>query len=326
MSSVDCLAGGAGPALQALPDNIYALDSGYVRPGLDAIHLMVNAGRVAVVESGTQHSAPRVMAALAQLGLAPEAVDWLLLTHIHLDHAAGAGVLMQALPNARLVVHPRGVRHMVDPTCLWEATLAVYGEEFVQREYGELLPVEPARIVEARDGLIIDLAGRLIEVADTPGHARHHVCYWDDVSRGWFSGDAFGLSYRETHVGNRAYVLPATTPSQFEPQAMHQSIDRLLERQPACMYLTHYSRVEDVARLGADLHRLIDAYVALANDVLDEKDPLRQYAALHAKLAELVHAESVREAWAVQGEAAVQLYAVDLALNAQGLQGWMNQL
>jgi len=326
VSKVDFLAEGAGHALQALPDNIYVLDSAYVRPALDAIHLIVQAGRVAVVESGTQHSVPRVLAALAELGLAPEAVDWLLLTHIHLDHAAGAGALMQALPNARLVVHPRGVRHMADPTRLWEATVAVYGEDFVRREYGELLPVAPARIVEARDGLIIDLAGRQIEVMDTPGHARHHVCYWDGVSRGWFSGDAFGLSYRETHVGNRAYVLPATTPSQFEPQVMHQSIDRMLERQPACMYLTHYSRVEDVARLGADLHRLIDAYVALAKEVLDEKDPLRQYAALHAKLAELVHAESVREAWAVQGEAAVQLYAVDLALNAQGLQGWMNQL
>ncbi len=320
------MAGGEGLALQALPDNVYALDSAYVRPGLDAIHLIAHRGRAALVESGTQHSVPLVMAALEQIGLAPEAVDWLLLTHIHLDHAAGAGALLQALPNARLVVHPRGVRHMVDPSRLWAATVAVYGEDFARREYGELLPVEPARIVEARDGLVIDLAGRAIEVADTPGHARHHVCYWDGLSRGWFSGDAFGLSYRETHVGKRAFVLPATTPSQFEPQIMQQSIDRLLARQPACMYLTHYSRVEDVARLGADLHRLIDAYVVLAQDVLDEKDPVRQYAALHAKLVELVHAESARQGWAVQGEAAVALYAVDLALNAQGLQGWMNQL
>lgn len=311
--------------IESLPDGVHVIDSGYLRPRLDAIYLLVEAGRVAIVESGTAHSLPRVLAALAHLGLPADAVDWVLLTHVHLDHAGGAGALMQALPNAQLAVHPRGARHMIDPTRLWSATVAVYGEAFALREYGALVPVEADRVVEAHDGMQINLAGRIIEVADTPGHARHHVCYWDARTRGWLTGDAFGLSYRETHVGDRAFALPTSTPSQFEPDAMHQSIDRLMACEPVCMYPTHYGRITEPFRLAQDLHRLVDAYVAIAETVLDEADPARQYAELCTRLTHLVGQEAASQGWAVQGEAALALYAGDLALNAQGLQGWIKQ-
>jgi glyoxylase-like metal-dependent hydrolase (beta-lactamase superfamily II) len=225
------------------PFGIHRIDSGYLRAQMDAIHLIVQDGRAAIVESGTTHAVPQVLAALSRVGLTPEAVDWVMLTHIHLDHAGGAGALLQALPRAHLLVHPRGVRHMCEPSRLWAASAAVYGEAFVAREYGQPVPVAVERITEANEGRVVMLGGRPIEVAETPGHARHHVCYWDAVSRGWFTGDAFGLSYRETHVGDRAFVVPATTPSQFEPDAMHSSIERLLAKQPERMFLTHYGEV-----------------------------------------------------------------------------------
>lgn len=301
------------------PFGIHALDSGYRRAQMAALYLIAQDGRVAIVESGTAHAVPRVLAELARLGLSPDAVDWVMLTHVHLDHAGGAGALMQALPQARLLVHPRGVRHMCEPARLWAAASAVYGEAFVAREYGPPVPVDPARITEAGEGQHVSVGGRRIEVADAPGHARHHVCYWDEQSRGWFTGDAFGLSYRETHVGDRAFVVPATTPSQFEPEAMHRTIEHLLARQPERLFLTHFGEVGEVSRLAADLHRLIDAGCALARACGGERE------ALHAALQHQLVQEAAEQGWAVQGEAALALYAEDLILNAQGLAGWLNE-
>lgn len=302
---------------------ISVIDSAYLRPRMDALHLIVQGGRAALVESGTTKSVPLVLAALADAGLVPEEVDWLLLTHVHLDHAGGAGALMAVLPNARLVVHPRGVRHMADPSRLWEGTVAVYGEQFAREAYGQLVPVATDRIVEATEGLHIGLADRTLEVMDAPGHARHHVCYFDELTRAWFTGDAFGLSYRETHVGGRAFVFPATTPVQFDPDAMHATVDRLLARNPSGMYLTHYGHVTDVPRLAADLHRLIDASVRIALATANVEAGM-QVPLIRAALEALLREEAVTQGWAVQGNEAVALYATDLKLNAQGLQTWLN--
>jgi len=311
-------------ACEALPFDVFVVDSGYLRPQMDAIYLVLSAGRVAVIESGTSHSVPRVLAALSSLGLSADAVDWLMLTHVHLDHAGGAGSMMQEFRNARLLVHPRGARHMIDPSKLWAGTVAVYGEEFALREYGKLHAIAAERVVEARDGLVVEFGGRHILVADSPGHARHHVCYWDEVSRGWFSGDAFGLSYRETHVGNRAFMTPATTPTQFDPEAMHRTIERLLENHPEYIYLTHYGRVCEVASLAEDMHHAIDAYVVIARACQGIHDTAEQLAAIRSGLSQHVCDLASRQQWRLQGETVLALYAGDLTLNAQGLQGWLN--
>jgi glyoxylase-like metal-dependent hydrolase (beta-lactamase superfamily II) len=308
--------------VESVGPGIWVIDSGYVRPRMDALHLVVHAGRGALVESGTGYSVPAVLAALEACGLAPADVDWLLLTHVHLDHAGGAGALMQVLPNARLVVHPRGLRHMVEPSKLWAGTVAVYGEAFARQVYGELVPVPVERTLAADEGLRIDLAGRVLEVMDAPGHARHHVCYFDRVSNSWFTGDAFGLSYRETHVAERAFVFPATTPVQFDPVAMHATIDRLMVRQPEGMFLTHYSRVSEPARLAADLHRLIEAFVEIAVASANVAADM-QVRLIRAALETLLRREAATQGWAVQGNEAVALYANDLELNAQGLQVWL---
>jgi glyoxylase-like metal-dependent hydrolase (beta-lactamase superfamily II) len=308
--------------LMRVGPGIHAFDSGYGRRHLDAVHIIENAGHAAFVDSGTQHSVSRALEALAQLGLGVEAVDWILLTHVHLDHAGGAGALLRELPNARLLVHPRGARHMIDPAKLWEGTVAVYGEQYAREAYGELVPAPAERVVEATDGMEIDLAGRSIEVTDTPGHARHHVCYFDTAAHGWFTGDTFGLSYRETHVGERAFVFPTTTPIQFDPVAFHASIDRMLARGPQSMYLTHYSRVSDVPRLAADLHRLIDAMVAIAEEARALEEGSR-YRHVRDGLEALLRREAREQRWAVEGDAAVALYAGDLDLNTQGLLVWL---
>src|SRR5690606_23693744 len=148
--------------------------------------------------------------ALEAAGLTPADVDWLILTHVHLDHAGGAGELMACLPNARLVVHPRGARHMIDPSKLWAGALAVYGEEEMQRSYGTLRPIPAERVVEAPDGHVVELAGRALRCLDTPGHARHHNAIHDEPSGCVFTGDTFGLSYRELDSARGPFVIPTT--------------------------------------------------------------------------------------------------------------------
>lgn len=308
--------------LIAWPDDIYAVDADYMRPQLAAIHVIRSGDQVALVDTAHNGSVPRVLAALAELGLGAEAVRYILLTHIHLDHAGGAGAFMAACPNASLVVHPRGARHMADPSKLWAGTVAVYGEADAIARYGQIQPIPAERIVEATDGMEIDLNGRVIQVADTPGHARHHVCYFDVHSRGWFTGDVFGLSYRELDRDGKAFVFPSTTPVQFDPVAMHASIDRLMAASPSAAYLTHFSRVTDLPRLAADLHRLIDAHVAIARAAADAPDHRHQI--LRAGLCALLRDEAQRQQWTIGEDDLFEVFAMDLELNAQGLEVWLD--
>jgi glyoxylase-like metal-dependent hydrolase (beta-lactamase superfamily II) len=182
---------------------------------------------------------PRVLAALSDKGIAPAQVDWLILTHIHLDHAGGAGLLMQQLPNARLAVHPRGARHMADPSKLISGVVAVYGEQVTRDLYGDIRPVAKERITQTPHGFIIPLAGRELLFLDTPGHARHHVAILDRKSGHIFAGDVFGISYRELDEGGRQFVFPTSSPVQFEPGPYHRSIDLIMGYDPEVAYLTH---------------------------------------------------------------------------------------
>ncbi|MBE7424417.1 MAG: MBL fold metallo-hydrolase [Zoogloeaceae bacterium] len=310
------------PSVTEYGHGISAIDSGFGRPLLDAIHLIVEGDRAALVDTGTNASLPLVLATLADQGLAPEQVDYVILTHVHLDHAGGAGALMRALPNARLTVHPRGARHMADPARLVAGTVAVYGEAEARRMYGEILPVPVARILETPDGTRLRLGGRELVVLDTPGHACHHVCIRDGRSGHVFAGDIFGLSYRELDLDGRQFVFPSTTPVQFDPAAMHVSIDRLLALRPEAIYVTHYGRLRDVPRLGADLHRLVDAHVDAA--LRHRNAGAGRHAGIRSALAEILLAEARRQGWRMASKALLELMAVDLDLNAQGLGAWLD--
>lgn len=311
-------------------DGIFSVDSGYLRPGFDAVHLLIESDRAAVIDTGTRHSAPAVLSALDALGIERDRVDWVILTHVHLDHAGGAGALMQALPQARLTVHPRGVRHMVDPSRLWAGTVGVYGRESAESMYGEVVPVAADRIVATDDGTRIELAGRRLEFLDTPGHARHHVVIRDTLTGHLFAGDMFGISYREFDVAGRALVFPSSTPVQFDPDDALDSIGRMLALQPEAIYLTHYAQVRDVPRLGAQLQRLTTRYAELALQAQREcgaepgavAAPALQ-AHIEAGMAALLIGE-VRAHGSPLDEASIrELLAMDIRLNSAGLIDWL---
>jgi glyoxylase-like metal-dependent hydrolase (beta-lactamase superfamily II) len=309
------------PYLESFGDGVHAVDTGFHRPRFDAAYLVVERGRAAFIDTGTNHAVPRLLAALAELGLAPEDVDYVIPTHVHLDHAGGAGRLMQSLPRATMLVHPRGARHMVDPLALYMGAQAVYGAEEMQRSYGTLQPVDASRVRCPADGEVIELAGRPLYFAHTPGHARHHHCIWDEATQGWFTGDTFGLSYREHDTERGAWILPTSTPVQFEPEPLKQSIERMLQRHPACMYLTHYGRVLDVPRLAGLLFEQIDAMVAAARRLHEAPD---RHAALKQALAAIYREQLVRHGVA-DADTAVALLELDIELNAQGLAVWLDR-
>lgn len=300
---------------------IHTIDTGFVRPQFDAAYLIVENGRGAFVDCGTNYAVPRMLTALDQAGLTPADVDWLILTHVHLDHAGGAGELIAHLPHAKLVVHPRGARHMIDPSKLWAGASAVYGEAVMEETYGQLRPIPAERVIEATDEYVVDLAGRPLLCLDTPGHAKHHNTVYDSRANVCFTGDVFGLSYREFDKDGRPFIVPTTSPVQFDQKELHASIDRLVALKPAAMYLTHYGRVEDIDRLAGDLHAQIDAMVELgysADKTSDRHDILKEL------LTGLYLGRANAHGWSHDKQALVDIIGMDIELNAQGLEVWLD--
>jgi len=305
-----------------LDHGITVVDTGFVRERFDASYLVAENGRGAFVDTGTNNAVPRLLASLQGRDLTPDQVDWVILTHVHLDHAGGAGLLMQHLPRAKLVVHSRGARHMIDPSALIKGVRAVYGDEVTARDYGELIPVAAERVVTATDGFSIDVGGRPLLFADTPGHALHHHCIWDERSRGWFTGDTFGLAYPDLATPLGPHVVPSSTPVQFDPVALHASVARLLANKPQVMYPTHFGPVHDVPRLAEQLLRQADSMVAAATELAKAADRHEQLRQAFQK----IYVTELRRCGSTLDEATIlSLLATDIELNAQGMAVWLDR-
>jgi glyoxylase-like metal-dependent hydrolase (beta-lactamase superfamily II) len=301
-------------------EGVFAVDTEHLRPRLDASHLIVDDGRAAFVDTGTHFSIPNLLGALAAERIDAADVDYIFLTHVHLDHAGGAGRLAAALPRAKVLVHPRGAAHMVDPSKLIAATKAVYGERMFGEHYGEILPIPAARVVAVEDGDRVRLGRRTFEFLYTPGHALHHVSIVDRDAGELFSGDTFGISYKEFDTAGREFIFTTTSPSQFDPVQLHASVTCIMEQKPRAVYLTHYSRVNQVDRLGVDLHTDIDVFVRIAQNAASVPDRAawmapRIFDYLSMRLDE--HGYS--------GDAAQRhaLLDLDVRLNADGLDAWL---
>lgn len=305
-----------------LDHGIVAIDTEYTRPLLDASHLIIEDGRVAFVDTGPNEAVPLLLNALVQQNLDVADVDYVFLTHIHLDHAGGAGLLMQALPNARCVIHPRGAPHMVDPAKLIAGAEAVYGKEGVQEMFGEIRSIDAERIVVPNDEERIELGGRPLQILYTEGHARHHYCLNDAQSKGVFTGDSFGISYRELDTAAGEFIFPTSTPVQFDPAEAHKSIDRIMACEPTQLYLTHYSRVRNVNRLAADMHKGIDDYVAMA---IRHADDSNRSEALNTSMFKYLSGRLAQHGFDGDRNAMWSVLQFDVTLNTQGLEVWLDR-
>jgi glyoxylase-like metal-dependent hydrolase (beta-lactamase superfamily II) len=310
------------PTLYHHPHGITAIDAEYLYPGHAAAHLIGDAGRAAFVDVGTNGSVPYLLAALGELGIPTAAVDFVLLTHVHLDHAGGAGLLMRELPNARALLHPRGASHMIDPTKLIAGVKGVYGDEAFGRLYGQLLPIAPERVRAVQDGERIQLGNRTLELIHTPGHAQHHYVVVDQAHRSIFTGDTFGISYRALDTGQGAFIVPSTVPTQFDPAQHLASIDRMLSYGPESMYLMHFSRVTGVPRLAALLKEQIPELARIARAHADDADPT---SGIRADMLALWLRLARREGSTLSDAHLSEALAGDLTLNTQGLISWLDR-
>jgi glyoxylase-like metal-dependent hydrolase (beta-lactamase superfamily II) len=311
------------PYLEIAQDT-FRIETGLYRPGLAACYLVRSDERLAFVDTGTARTVPTLLAVIADLGLRPEHVDYVIPTHVHLDHGGGAGDLMAACPSARLVVHPKGAPHLIDPARLIAGATAVYGEEGFARAFGGLTPVPEERITLAADGLEIDLNGRRLTFIDTPGHANHHGCLFDHRTGGCFSGDTFGISYREFDTEEGPWIFAPTTPVAFDPEAWLASIDRLMALEPRIMFLTHYGRVDAPETLVEPLRQSIRDQAALALAEEGRDDPARPARLKQAVTAYLIASAKAHGA-ALSDASIADLLAVDTELNAQGLEVWLKR-
>ena len=300
---------------------VLAIDGGFVREHMAACYMVEAASEVAFIEVGANSSTPRLMKVLAQRGWQPEDVRYVIVTHIHLDHAGGAGSLMQLLPNATFLVHPYGARHMIDPSRVEAGARAVYGDERFDNLYGKLIPVAEDRVRVMEDGAVASLGERQFLFIDTPGHARHHFCVHDSQTNGWFSGDTFGLSYRELDTEKGAFLFPTTTPIQFDPVVLKESVNRLMANQPEFMYLTHYGRVDGLQRLAKMMTDGVDQFVAIAERYKDDEQRTRK---IEAAISDWLLAGLKAHGVNLSEETCYDLLKSDIVLNTQGIEFWLD--
>lgn len=311
---------------QDLGNGIYCIETELYRQGLASCYLVVEDKQAAFIDTGTFHTVPHLLNVLNDLGLNTDNVAYVIPTHVHLDHAGGAGELMAHCPNATLVTHPKGAPHMIDPAKLQAGATAVYGEQAFARDYGKLVPIEAARVIAADDNYTIDLNGRTLTLLDTPGHANHHCCIFDTKTKTCFTGDTFGISYREFDTSEQAqdtWIFAPTTPVAFDPDAWHHSLDKLLALAPQAMCLTHYGRVTDIERLANDLRTSIDALRAIA---LSEEDNIDgRLERIHKQVSEHLIASAQAHGSTLDTNTMRDLLTVDTKLNAQGLEVWLQR-
>jgi glyoxylase-like metal-dependent hydrolase (beta-lactamase superfamily II) len=230
--------------------------------------------------------------------------------------------MMQALPNARAVLHPRGAPHLIDPAKLVAGSIAVYGEAQYQRLYGELVPIPADRVVTTEDGTRLGLGQRTFEFIDAPGHARHHHCPIDLDRRDVYAGDNFGICYRDLDTAAGPFMLPTTTPVQFDPEAMHRTIDRLMAYRPRRIVQTHFGPVTDLERLARDLHESVDELVRIARRHATAPDRTQR---IREDMFEYFSRRLDAHGYAGDLATRHRLIDEDVNLNTQGLEVWLSK-
>ncbi len=264
--------------MELLPGNIGLIDTGYIKPGMAASYLIQEGGAGAFIETGTARTLPALLAAAKDAGLGRSDVRYIIVTHVHLDHAGGAWALMKEFPDARLLVHPHGVRHMADPSLLVESAQSVYGVEQFSSLYGDIESVEEARIDPVEDGVTVSLGGRKLRFLHTAGHSYHHICVLDEATRGIFTGDSFGLAYRvlqpeqSEHLPHSLpFIYPAATPTQFEPDLAMVALEQICATGARTAYLTHFGPISNLEGTATRLREGLIFLKRVMNELAHEK-------------------------------------------------------
>jgi len=202
---------------------------------------VIKGSKTAIIETGPRLTVENLLAGLKEIGVKREEVDYVAVTHIHIDHAGGAGTLLPHLPNAQLLVHEKGAPHLINPERLWISSLQVLGD--IAEMYGEFEPVPEERILIAKEGMVLDLGKDIdLKVLEMPGHASHDLGFYDKNSKGVFPGDAAGIYL------NKYDVVVVNTPPPFHLEMALSSLQRLIQMKPRWLYYSHFGPADDAAK------------------------------------------------------------------------------
>ncbi len=288
------------------------------QPGFTCAYLRVAGDECAFIETHTSHARPRLVAALGASGLALESVRWIVVTHAHLDHAAGAGALLALCPNATLLAHPRAARNLIDPEKLVKSATKVYGAARFAELYGTIEPIPEARVRALEDGESFELRDTRLTVHHTAGHAKHHFIVDDPSLDSVYTGDAFGLVYPALQRGVR-FVIASTSPIDFDAAEAHRSVDKIVSLGRANACLTHFDAVTDIDDVATQMHAWIARSEAWVEDSSRTTEPLVGMAGpIETKLRSAVLEDTSRRGLSLTDDD-WKLLSLDLDLNAQGL-------
>jgi glyoxylase-like metal-dependent hydrolase (beta-lactamase superfamily II) len=299
-----------------MSDSLTTIDCDYVQPRLACAYLRVSGDECAFIETNTAHAVPKLLAALAAQGRAPGDVRYVIVTHVHLDHAGGAHALMAHCPNATLLAHPRAARHLIDPAKLVAGATAVYGAEAFAALYGTVRGVDAARVRALDDGAEVPFGAGALRFMHTRGHANHHFVVHDPAVDAVFTGDAFGLVYpRLQRAGLIAF--PSTSPTDFDGPAAHASVDRIVALGARSACLTHFGAQTRQRDIAEQLHAWLTRSEKLMEEARERPEPERE-AFVEARLTAAFD-ETAARAGLTLDAADRELVAFDRKLNAQGL-------
>ncbi len=233
---------------------------------------VLTGNKTAVVETGPNSSIENLMHGLGELGVKPHDVTYVAITHVHIDHSGGVGILLKALPNARVIVHRKGAPHLIDPTKLWEATKETLG--IAAKIMGKPKPISKDRIIVAYEGLTVDLGkGLKLKVIEAPGHAAHSVSYYEQSNEGVFPGDSAGAYFPDVDT-----VFP-TRPPPFRPDIALISLDKLISLKPKKLFYSHFGEATDAVRRLRDYQVQINRWLNIVREGIkrgDSEEAIRQ--------------------------------------------------
>lgn len=312
--------------MSASHSSVTCIDSHYVSPEKAAVFMVVEGDRVAFVDNNTNRAVPHLLEALTNQGLTTEQVEYLIVTHVHLDHAGGTAELLKHCPNATVLAHPKAARHLVDPSRLVAGAKVVYGEAEFDDLYGIIEGVPEDRIRIMEDGEKLDWGSRSLTFIYTKGHASHHFSIYDSGSDGVFAGDAFGLARTSEARPGIPFTVCSSSPPEFDPEEARLSVQKILDTGAARIFLTHFGAFDDMGTRAKHLLRSIDQMEAIGRDAaaLDHAgDDLLAYC--EGRVAE-VFQEHLQWCGVEDPEGDFEWLAGDAFLNALGLRFYAERL
>lgn len=299
------------------PESVVTVDCHYRYLSKAAAYLVVEGDRAAFVDNNTVHAVPNLMAALSARGLRSENVEYLIITHVHLDHAGATATLTQRCPNAKVLAHPKAARHIVDPSRLIAGAKAVYGEDAFYRLYGDIEGVDEGRVRVMEDGEELVWGGRTLRFFYTLGHASHHFCIYDSATNGVFTGDAFGLGLNESVRPGASFLVCTTAPTDFDAAEARKSVRRIVDTGAERAYLPHFGMHVGLASGAEQLYRYLDRMEAILETAREiAHDAVSAFCSERVASATKEH---LRECGVADVAADLRWLGDDVEINAMGL-------